>query len=220
MTFPWATVLTGVTAVASAVTGGFAAQSSGRSARAADRSAEAADRSAEAAERSAAAAEALTSIERDRWHAELTPQLDITFDWPSKLLQVKLQGPVGLDRLDEVTVTVQDEAGVDHTGHSQLGGSVPVEELQAVVWSRWHFKRGVDQADNLGRSVAPFPLEPGDFRPLAMEPTLPPRWISDPEAWQQRFDGKPFRLKVTCRREGHHPWTLACELPELPRQTD
>ncbi|WP_280666043.1 MULTISPECIES: hypothetical protein [unclassified Kitasatospora] len=160
-------------------------------------------------------AETVAAIERDRWHVDLTPDLGIMFEPQGDsyaLLKVELRGPAGLDRLDQVVVTVRDEGGVDHEGHAGLGGSIPVEELRSVVWSQYRFRPSVDGADRLGRGVAPFALERGEWRPFAMECTLKPHWFTDLESWQRRFKGKPLRLTLECRRQGHKPWIVSHEL--------
>ncbi|MBV6701930.1 hypothetical protein KV557_33320 [Kitasatospora aureofaciens] len=125
-------------------------------------------------------------------------------------LQVNLTGPVSLDRLDPVIVTVQNEAGVDHAGHSHLGGSPSKDDLAAVVWSPLRLKPGVNEADRLGRVSGTFALEAGDHQPLAMEPSPAPRWNTG--SWERQWEGKPLRLKIECRRDGHKPWFIVAEV--------
>lgn len=123
---------------------------------------------------------------------------------------MKLTGPAGLERLDEVIVTVQDEAGVDHSGHSHHGGSPTPDELATVVWSPLRLKPGINEANRLGRVSGTFALETGDHQPLAMEPSIAPHWNTD--SWAGQWEGKPLRLKIECRRDGHKPWFIVDEV--------
>ncbi|MEV8327683.1 hypothetical protein [Kitasatospora sp. NPDC056731] len=109
MTFPLATFLGTTAAIGSAIAAGLALLSSRRS--------------NEASRAANCTADSLAAIEHDRWHRKLTPQIRLAFVPGTSTLQMKRTGPVGLDRLDQVIVTVQNEAGVKHTGHSHLGGS-------------------------------------------------------------------------------------------------
>ncbi|MFJ4672839.1 hypothetical protein [Kitasatospora purpeofusca] len=108
---------------------------------------------------------------------------------------------------------MEDEAGVDRTGHAHLDGSVSLEELQAIVWSPFRFRPHTDGTDEHGRSPEPFPLRRGEWRPLAVEIPPPPRHYSSPQMWQTQYEDKPIRLLFECRREGHAPWTVPYEIP-------
>jgi hypothetical protein len=70
----------------------------------------------------------------------------------------------------------------------------------------------VDGADQTGRSVAPFGLLLGDWRPLALERTPAPTWSSDATGWRRQYNDQPVRLTLACVREGDEPWTVPQEV--------
>jgi hypothetical protein len=80
-------------------------------------------RSAKSAAVSAAAASATAALDSQRRHDELTPEFDISITAGENgigdhaEMRVALTGPAGLDRLDEVTIAILDEAGVNHWAH-------------------------------------------------------------------------------------------------------
>jgi hypothetical protein len=90
-----------------------------------------------AATKANASARVLAAIEADRRHDELAPDLEITCMQrqaapDSADLYVALK-PCTLERLDEVTLSILDEAGRDHWTRG-LPGDVTQEEAEAFVW--------------------------------------------------------------------------------------
>ena len=148
-----------------------------------------------AARSSSQASAAMTAIERRRWHADLTPQFEVrcrVMSGERAKLGVALVGPAALDRLDQVTVRIRD----DVPGRAPVTPSGPTaEEIARQVWGPYRFVPGVDGADQPGRSVAPFGLLLGDWRPLALERT-------------RRRPGRPIRPagggSTTTTRSGSH----------------
>ncbi|MGW2540193.1 hypothetical protein ACWC5I_04800 [Kitasatospora sp. NPDC001574] len=201
MSFDWNEALSTTGTVAGAFAAGFALLTAHR-----------ANQTAKSAHLTALT---VASIEAQRWHSELAPHLTATLlgRHGQYTLRVGLDGPAGLDRLDSVTVTMEDEMGVDRAGHADLGGSVPREELLAVVWSPFRFRPHADGADERGRSPQPFPLRRGAWKPFAVEMPPPPRHYGLPQMWQSQYEDKPIRLLFECRREGHEPWTIPYEIP-------
>src|SRR6266702_1209892 len=82
-----------------------------------------------AAQQANQAAAIMAEIERHRWHAELTPQFEVSCRATSSdrtKLQVAFVGPPGLDRLDHVTITIRD----DLRGRKPvIAGSATAEEI-------------------------------------------------------------------------------------------
>lgn len=171
----------------------------------------------EATARASDIAETLATIERDRWHTELTPNLDVEIRRPSAgaraTLKVTLQGPAALERLDGIIVTVRDD-GLDRT---PLTPPPPtVEDVAQQIWGPLHFIPGIDGVTDPGRATPSFALELGDYRPFDMRNTQPPPWQEDSEAnarWRDEYRNQTVRLKIECRREGHKPWFIHKELP-------
>ncbi|MFJ8049842.1 hypothetical protein [Streptomyces luteogriseus] len=176
-----------------------------------------------AARRSATTAETVARVERQRWHADLTPQFNITIErgeGDRATLSVRLAGPVPLLHLDEITVRIVSSDDMDRT--ARLPGGPTQEELDAQVWGPYRFTHGADGADANGHTVAPFPLRVGAGRPFSIERTRPPRWQEGPDTerhWRDQWLNAPMRLVITCRRDEFEPWVVPCEVevPEAPR---
>ncbi|RKE02906.1 hypothetical protein [Streptomyces sp. TLI_171] len=173
---------------------------------------------AAAAADSAATAGEVAQIERDRWHRELTPELDFhliasTHEWR---LHVELTGPVGLDQLDRITLHVRDEAGVDHNGGVGLTTAQREEELPRVIWGPLRFRPGIDRVAEPGREAVIEELERGDYAPRLLELSAAPSWFTENgqsiQYWRERFAGQKLRLKAVCERDGHRPWIVLAEV--------
>jgi hypothetical protein len=166
------------------------------------------------------AAQTLTRIEKHRWHADLTPEFDAGVE--GDRLVLAFTGPVGLDRLDEVTVTIRDEGGVDRLEQVIAGGPTR-EDVEAQVWAPRRFNTAAkDQAlDDTGRRArAHLIREVASWHPLMLVPSEPPGWsASTPQdrpivakRWAEDYAGKPLRLLITCRREGHERWHVPLDI--------
>ncbi|MBM9624830.1 hypothetical protein [Streptomyces zhihengii] len=193
MSIPWTDVATLVTAVASAA---------------------AAAGSWKAAHRSASTADRVARIERERWHAELTPQVELDFvetGFGQAIVTVHLAGPDALGHLDEVVISV----GNDDMEHQLLheGNGVTQADVDAHVWGPFRFSPGANRTDDHGRGPEPFELRVGTGRPLAMQRTRPGQWMEGKTQamWQGEYAGQPIRLVLTCRR-GEETWVLARRL--------
>ncbi|WP_432124074.1 hypothetical protein [Streptomyces sp. C10-9-1] len=173
-----------------------------------------------AAHRSARSARSIANIERDRRHAELTPQFDISMkraEGDRATLSVRLVGPLPLRHLDEISVIVVPSDDLSRT--SSLPGSRPQAEIDAQVWGPFRFTHGADSADEGGTTVKPFSLEVGKGRPFSIERTRPPRWQEGADRdrrWRDQWRNKPMRLVLTCRREGFKEWVVPYEVRPLP----
>jgi len=103
--------------------------------------------SAKSAAVSASAASATAALDSQRRHDELAPEFDIRITAGESGVgdhaerRVALTGPAGLDRLDEVTIAILDEAGVNHWAHG-LPDKVSPEEARRFVWRPWEFNTG------------------------------------------------------------------------------
>jgi hypothetical protein len=163
----------------------------------------------------------LAAIERDRRHEELTPQLQVAFlptaNAPGYAdLRVMLTGG-GLERLDEVTVTILDEALPDHWAHG-LPQGVTEAEAALFVWGPWQFNTGATEQVASNRQSKPRPLTLGGRNAdnLSMVRTKPGHWMTDTdEAWRRAHLG-PLRLRLTCHCAGYKPWTLFQDVPVQP----
>ncbi|MBC2868589.1 hypothetical protein [Streptomyces mexicanus] len=114
-------------------------------------------------------AASVAQIERDRWHNALTPQLRLRLEQSDGLLYVRFDGPAQLGRLS-IRLIIRDD--FDRTRVPGLAGGPTPDEIAQVVWGSYRFRPGVDGADQLGRTVTPFPLDAGDRTRLALDPSV------------------------------------------------
>lgn len=171
-----------------------------------------------AARRSNKTADAVARIERERWHAEMTPQFDLTLTETGNgqaLLNVHLSGPDALRCLDDIAIVVGNDDR-DHTVTNPTG-SPPQDEVDAFVWGPFRFTPAVDGTDQHGRGPEPFSLDVGAGRPLAMQRTRPAHWMDGKTqgVWQGEYVGQSIRLVLTCRRADGE-WVVAKRLENPP----
>jgi hypothetical protein len=159
--------------------------------------------------RQAVAAEATAAIETKRMHDDLTPQLVVTCTERPETNQadmtVELTGPAGLDGLDEVTIRIRD----DYPHHGTQPGMLTQQQVAETIWGLYRLNPLVPDTDPDGRAHGPFRLPKHQPYLVHLERTTAPSWTT-PEYWH-RYDGKPVRLEITCRRAGFEPWILGIE---------
>jgi hypothetical protein len=171
-----------------------------------------------AARRSNNSAATVADIERDRRHAEITPQFRYTgreTTGERAELALTLDGPVDLDRLDSIEVSIRDDR---HDRQGSRNGVGPTdEEVAEIVWGPYRLTPGVDGADQLGRTLEPFALRRGDGTRLSLSRSLPPAWSTGGTTeWRREWAGTPVRLVLICRRDGYQPWTVPLEVDVIP----
>ncbi|OVZ99496.1 hypothetical protein B9W64_37515 [Streptomyces sp. CS159] len=184
-------------AAASAALSGFAAFAAWRASREAN-----------------ATASSVAQIERDRWHQELTPQLRLKLEAEQGMLYVRFDGPASLGKL-HVRLTLRDD--FDRSRVPPLAGGPTLEQIAETVWGPYRFRPGSDGADQLGRAVAPFPLEADDRTRLAVDPSMRPSWYegtAGEQRWRDQYRTARIRLWADCEAEGHKPWRLSFEVPQ------
>lgn len=197
----------------------FSALAAGGALEAARRSLKTADRAARTGEAAAQTAESVARIERDRWHAEIEPRLEIEISAPpNRTMTVRFTGPTALRRLARVEMTIRNHD--EHHGHD-LAGSPTEEELAAVIWGPLRFRPRINEASEDGRAAGVFPLKLGEICKRSMDETLRPHWWSDGQpGWQRSWANKPVRLWVVCHADGHHPWHLTFDVIPEPDIAD
>jgi hypothetical protein len=125
--------------------------------------------------------------------------------------------PGKLESLDEVTVTILDEAGSDHWGHG-LPDAVTQQEAEAFVWGPWEFNTGASAQVASNRTTKPraYSLITGkNWDLLSLRRTQPGRWMTatSQEQWREQYEHTPIRLLLACRRTGYQPWVEFYEIP-------
>ncbi|MEU6048917.1 hypothetical protein ABZ829_00575 [Streptomyces xanthochromogenes] len=173
-----------------------------------------------AADRSAKTAELVASIERERWHAELTPQFTIELMETGNgqaVINVHLDGPDSLRHLDCVAIAVGNDDRGRTLLHPERG--LTQADIDAHVWGPFKFAPGANGIDEHGRGPEPFPLAVGSGQPRAMQRTRPGHWMDGKTqgVWQGEYAGKPVRLVLTCRR-GDEEWVIHRQLENPPFQ--
>jgi hypothetical protein len=162
------------------------------------------------------AAHALSRIEQQRLHADLTPNFRCTVvanqARSTAMLQVHLEGPPGLLSHDAIEITASLRNDNPHRGNApQLGGTPTPEEVRAHIWGPWKFS--ADGCDRTGRTVAPQQMAVGEWTRYALTPTYPPSWSrTTTEDWHREYESAPVRLTITARSKGSE-WIVPLEVP-------
>jgi hypothetical protein len=139
-----------------------------------------------------------------RLHADQTPEFAVACEARANGLvnvTLELTGPQGLNRLDEVTISIRDDWVV-----KPPPGATP-EQVAAAITGPYRFMAGIGLTDQYGRGHGPSQLDKHAPYRVLLEPTYPPPWV-DPGRWRSQFDGQPGRLEITCRADGYDPWIL------------
>jgi hypothetical protein len=169
-----------------------------------------------AAHSSNEAAAALSRIEQQRLHADLTPDFRCTIvaneARSTATLQVHLDGPPGLLSHDAVEITVSIRNDSPHRGSGpQLAGTESPETVRAHIWGAWKFS--ADGRDDTGRTVAAQQLVVGEWTRYGLTPTSPPSWSTTAmDVWHRGYANAPVRLSITARSKGSE-WTVPLEVP-------
>lgn len=157
----------------------------------------------------------VAAIEQDRRHDELAPQFGITCmvkkgtdDWAD--LRVTLTG--GLERLDEVVISILDETDMDHWSHG-LPDGVTQEQAEAFVWGPWEFNTGASAQVVSNRESQPRPysrISGKNWDLLSLRATRPGHWMTgtSQNQWRSQYVFHPIRLIIVSRREGYEPWVV------------
>ncbi|MGW4501893.1 hypothetical protein ACWENR_25180 [Micromonospora sp. NPDC004336] len=177
-------------------------------------------RATQAAETAAASAKETAGIEAERRHAELTPHLTVSAVARNQgsnrvVLTLALEGPAGLQGLDEVAVRIRS----DQPPTSLLAGSPSQEQMDDTVWGPYRLVPGIDRSDKIGKSAAIFALRRGERHKLELEPSLAPGW-TNADAWTIRYDESPIQLEILCKRADSKPWTILMEVEQPQAKFD
>ncbi|WP_300603000.1 hypothetical protein [Trebonia sp.] len=157
----------------------------------------------------------VAAIEQDRRHDELEPEFEITCivektAVDSAVLRVTLTG--GLEPLDEVVISILDEADRDHWSRG-LPSGVTQEQAEAFVWGPWEFNTGASDQVVSNRESRPRPysrVNGKNWDLLSLQATRPGHWMTgtSQDKWREQYRNHPIRLLITARREGHDPWDV------------
>jgi hypothetical protein len=174
-----------------------------------------------AADKANKTANTVARIERERWHAELTPKFRTVLREECEghaRLHVYLRGPAQLRTLDQVIIKVDDDDNKHIVSQTYLGGPTQ-EDYDAHIWGPWRFVPGSDHSGQDGRAVFSDPMDVGRGQPFSMERTRRGSWMNGmtDDNWQRQYAGQPIRLVFTCRR-GDEKWVVTEEVDNPPLQ--
>jgi hypothetical protein len=172
-----------------------------------------------AAKKSSETASTLKEIERSRRHDELAPTFAITFTRQQGsqdriYMQISLAGG-GSDVLEEVVITILNDARQDHWGHG-LPAGVTQEQADEFVWGPWEFDTEAYEQVANRRTTRPriySRLSGQNWERLAMIRTRPGFWMEGPtqNVWE-RDNPDPIRLLFKCIRADYDPWQVLMEV--------
>ncbi|MGW4694049.1 hypothetical protein ACWEO1_16840 [Kitasatospora cineracea] len=169
-----------------------------------------------AAKDAAATAKEVAKIERDRWHRELTPELKFTLTrhgLGNLQLSVALDGPAGLDRLDNVTLTLLDDRA--HLASPALNDEERAE-FPNVIWGPVRFTPVTDGVAEPGREAVIGSLEIGGHAvQRQMEDSVAPSWYRDRlHHWKAEYhkQAPTVRIRAVCTHKDFQPWTLVANV--------
>jgi len=94
------------------------------------------------------------------------------------------------------------------------GSQLTQDQVADVIWGPYRFNPGQRGTSQNGRAHGPFSLPAHEPYPVSLEQSIPPSWTGP--SWRAQYEDKPVRLEITCRREGHAPWTLCYEIDAKP----
>lgn len=167
---------------------------------------------------------AMAAIEGGRRRDELAPDFDITCVEratapDSADLRVSLK-PGRLESIDDVTITILDEADRDHWARG-LPDGVTQEEAEAFVWGPWEFNTGASAQviSNRTTRARSYNLMTGkNWDLLGLRRTRAGHWMSatSQDAWRKQHMDQPLRLLIRCRQAGQEPWLLLREVTTKP----
>lgn len=160
----------------------------------------------------------VAEIEANRRHDEQTPEFEVKIAQNRSArdhadLTVRLRRPA---RLDEVVITILDEANVDHWGSGRLPDGVTQEEAELFVWGPWEFNDGARQQVANKRTTLPRRYSRADGKDgdvLDLVRTRPGHWMGGmtQQSWERDREG-PVRLSFECRLDGEEPWQVSYEV--------
>lgn len=172
-----------------------------------------------AADRANEIAATLARIETDRHLADLTPEFEIVcqenYGINTLRLKVTMTGPPGLDRIDSLTLAINDDS--DRRARGTRPGGPSAEEIERQIWSPYRLQpcAGPDGAlaDETGRVITyERPLPKGDPLVFLLEETNPPKWATwDTASWSETV-GTVLRLTLTMTHADHGAWPVTAEL--------
>jgi hypothetical protein len=161
-------------------------------------------------------ADTVARIERDRWHADLTPDFGIRVEQAEGgsdryTLIVDLVGPTALHHLDSIAIAVDNDDDDRTMRGGLIVGGATQEEIDAHIWGPLRFAEDVDGVDAHGRTVDPVSMQVGRGRAFALQRTKPGYWEQGDgvnEAWERKWRTKPLRLILTCNNAEHTQWVI------------
>jgi hypothetical protein len=176
-------------------------------------SAASAARSATASQQSAATSQELLALETGRRKGELTPRLSVSLRLVSRDLQlgVRLDGPPGLERLDDVVLELLEFDEFRFLRGDWEVTDSTLTQLMGQVWAPYCFAPGPCVYRGC-REWRIGPVLAGDAAECVLEATSPPPFLGiGAEDWR-RACGTRLWLRLKCELAEWGPWVRICEI--------
>ncbi|MFD7861885.1 hypothetical protein [Streptomyces sp. NPDC059783] len=157
-------------------------------------------RASDTAEQASEIAEVVARIERDRWHHEITPQLDITIHeggpgTGKAHMHVAFNGPAIHQQICSVSLTIIDDGRERRPGVTH---GLTQDEIDAQIWGSYQFETTNDGASADGRHVPEFALGLGQQRSFWLIQTAAPGDYPSGN-WSVEYGDMPVRVRVELR---------------------
>lgn len=178
---------------------------------------EATGRASDSAEEARKTADIVARIESDRWHHEITPQIDITIHegglgTGKAHMHVAFNGPAVHQRIERMLLAVIDDGRERRPGVTY---GLSQEQIDAQVWGPYQFESTNDGASDDGRRVPGFAIGLGQQRDFWLIQTAPPGDYP-PGNWSVEYGDGPVRIRVECHVAGEpRPWVYIREVQPL-----
>ncbi|MET7622656.1 hypothetical protein [Streptomyces sp. NPDC005408] len=180
---------------------------------------EATGRASDTAEEARRTAEIVARIESDRWHHEITPEVNIKvnpagYEGNTAYMHVAFVGPAIHQEIESVLLSIMDD------GRMRLPGvthGLNQEQIDAQIWGAYKFESTNDGASDDGRRVPPFVLKLGHQRDFWLTRTSGPEDYP-PGNWRADYGGLPVRVRVECTVVGEaRSWAYIREVQPVMR---
>jgi len=170
----------------------------------------------------------LAEIERERRHAELTPQFEVRCEKYNDnifYLYLWLRGPADLERIDSLTLTIRDNKRMGQDTSTQAtnsSGEPTAEDIDKQIWAPYRFDPQTSGSSVDGRTSSYSDLKRGDECRFQLTRTIAPRWNTTAGTDWCAGLGISGQLKISilCKNFESATWTVSWQLERPQVEVD